>query len=111
MGEGFFFYFQKIEMLFSHYQYGINMPSRYASQQNEICKRLSKHKILLPTEESRVEDLELVLESISKAKKYGKEMSKGNFEMIKNSTVPSEKQLEIRIRLRKKLEKKKSKKK
>jgi hypothetical protein len=89
------------------------MPrQRNASQQNEMAKSVISHRILLPTEKSSIENLESVLASITTVKAYAETLSGGkSYEGIRNQSVPSEKQLEMRIKLRKKLEKKKSKKK
>jgi len=109
-GEGFFFFFQKIEMPFSHYEYGINMPSY--KKTNEECKTLKSYKVFLPNAESSVEDLERALESRRRAEEQHRRISKGGMAVLeRGNSMPREKQLEMRIRLRKKLEQKKSKKK
>ena len=83
------------------------MPQkRTAENNNEISKSIIAHRILLPNEKSRVEDLERVLESIVNIKAMNPKGAN-----VRNQNHLDEKQLEMRIKLRRKLEKKRSKKK
>ena len=68
-----------------------------------------RHNIRAPMKNDSIEQLELSLESISKMTQSAQRLSGFNSGIKRNSAIPTEKQLEMRIRLRKKLEKKKNK--
>ena len=68
-----------------------------------------RHNIRAPMKNDSIEKLELSLESISKMTQSAQRISGFGSGIKRNSSIPTVKQLEMRIRLRKKLEKKKNK--
>ena len=64
--------------------------------------------IRAPMQNDSIEKLEYSLETISKMTQSAQRLSGFNSGIKRNSSIPTVKQLEMRIRLRKKLEKRKS---